>query len=134
MKKDDVKMEIMKNFNQDEQLVGFFIAQSRPAFWLYFLLGPLTALSMKMYYVGVTNKGVHFHKLNFLGKFSQHDFFSFSEIQNVKVGKGLLQTPMQYTFTNGKKLKLQAQKKGLEHVAKIDDQTVAYIAEHTKAA
>ncbi len=134
MHKDAAKLEIEKSLAQGESLVGFFMAQKRPSFWLFFLIGPLAALGFKSYFVGVTNLGVHFHKLNMMGKFSQHDFFAFNEIKSVKIGKGLLQIPMKYTFASGKKLKIRAQKVGIERVAKADDNIVAYLNEHVKAA
>lgn len=134
MHKDIAKIEIEKCMAQGESLVGFFMAQKRPPFWLFFIVGPLAAIGFKVYFVGVTNLGVHFHKLSLLGKFSQHDFFSFNEIKSIKIGNGFFQIPMKYVFANGKTLKLRAQKRGVERVAKADDRIVSYLNEHVKAA
>ncbi len=80
MHKDKASEHIKQNLSSNEDLIGFFYAQKLPKFWLYFLIGPLSFLAIKFYFVAVTNKGIHFHMLNMLGKFSQHDFFSYNEI------------------------------------------------------
>jgi hypothetical protein len=43
------------------------------------------------------------------------------------LSKGLLQAPLKFTFSNGRKLKLKAQLKGMEKVAKLDDRTKEYL-------
>jgi len=134
MHKDLAKIEIEKHMQNDESLVGFFMAVKRPPFLLFFLMGPLASLGFRTYVVGVTNLGIHFHKLDIWGKFSQHDFFAFNEIKDIRVGKGYLQTPIKYTFVNGEKLKIFAQKKGVEKIAKISDNVIIYLNEHIKAA
>ncbi|MGE0632812.1 MAG: hypothetical protein AB7O96_10405, partial [Pseudobdellovibrionaceae bacterium] len=101
MHKDAAKVEIEKRMVSGESLVGFFLAQKRPPIWMFFVLGPLAAIGFKYYYVGVTNRGVHFHRVNLLDKFAQHDFFAFNEIREIKIGKGFIQIPMKYTFANG---------------------------------
>lgn len=110
------------------------MAQRPFKIWLFFLIGPLAVLSMKSYFVAVTSKGLHFHTLNLLGKFSQHDFFSYNEIDSVKIGNGALQIPMKYTFSNGRKLKIKAQKKGMERVAKIDEKTLEFLKKNVQQA
>ena len=132
--KAQIKALIEKGLSPGEPLVGFFMAQRRPPIWLYLLIGPLAALSIRMYLVGVTDKRLHFHKLNLMGKVSAHDTFTFGEIKSVKFGRGLLTVPMAYVFPRGRKLKLHAQKVGLERVAKIDEKTVTYISQNIKAA
>lgn len=74
---------------------------------------------MRTYFLAVTEKGISFHKLSLLGKFKEHDFFEFGDIENVKIGKGLLQRPMKFTFGNNRKIKVKAQLKGVESVAKL---------------
>ncbi len=127
MDKDTAKVHIQQNLEQDDALIGFFSAQQPFKIWLFFLIGPFAAFSMKFYFVGVTTKGIHFHRLNLLGKFSNHDFFEYDEIENVKIGKGILQRPMKYQFKNGRSLKLKAQLKGVEKVAKLNDVTQQHI-------
>lgn len=133
MNKEQVKAAIEKSLKPDEQLLGFFIAQKHPPFWYYLLLGPLAALALRGYLVGVTNKGIHFHKMNLMGKLSQHDIFAFDEIKTFKVGSGLIQLPLTFTFSNGQKLNIKAQKRGLDRIAKIDENTVAMIRQNIKA-
>jgi len=127
MNKQDAREYIEKNLNVDDTLVGFFQAIRPPKIWLFFLIGPLFILSMRSYFVAVTEKGISFYRLSLLGKFKEHDFFEFSEIENVKIGKGLLQRPMIFTFTNNRKIKVKAQLKGVEKVAKLLPDVQDYI-------
>ena len=127
MDKDKVKQHIQKHMEQDDVLIGFFYTQQALKIWLFVLIGPFAAFSMKFYFVGVTKKGIHFHRLNLFGKFADHDFFKYDEIENVKIGKGLLQRPMKFQFKNGRNLKLKAQLKGVEKVAKLNEVTQVYI-------
>jgi hypothetical protein len=127
MDKDNAKEHIQKHIEQDDDLVDFFYAQQPFKIWLFLLIGPFAAFSMRFYFVGVTTKGIHFHRLNLLGKFSDHDFFRYDEIENVKIGKGMLQRPMKYQFKNGRNLNLKAQLKGVEKVAKLNDVTQQHI-------
>ena len=74
---------------------------------------------MKTYFLAVTEKGISFHKLSLLGKFKEHDFFEFNDIESVKIGKGVLQRPMKFKFKNNRKIKIKAQLKGVDKVAKL---------------
>ncbi len=123
MKKEAALNHIKRNLGKEETLVGYFYAQKPFIIWLFLLVGPFAVLSMKHYFVGVSNKGIHFHRVNFLDKFAEHDFFEFDEISNVKIGKGYLQRPMKFLFKNGRKLKIKAQLKGVEKVAKLTEDT-----------
>ena len=119
MNKQNAKEYIEQNLNADDTLVGFFQAIRPPKFWLVLLIGPLFILSMRSYFIAVTEKGISFYRLSLLGKFKEHDFFEFSEIENVKIGKGLLKRPMVFTFKNNRKIKVKALLKGVEKVAKL---------------
>lgn len=119
MNKEQAKEYIEENLNEGDSLIGFFQAISPPKIWLFLLIGPLFFLSMRTYFLAVTEKGISFHKLSLLGKFKEHDFFEFGDIESVKIGKGLLQRPMKFVFKNNRKLKLKAQLKGVEKVAKL---------------
>jgi hypothetical protein len=132
MHKDKAEEHIKQNLSSNEDLVGFFQAINFPKLWLRLLLGPLMGFAMKQYFIAVTNKGIHFHMLNRLGKFSHHDFFFYNEIEKIKIKKGTLTLPLIFFFSNGTELKLKAQKKGLERVAKIDEKTLDYIKQHIK--
>ena len=119
MNKEQAKKYIEENLNDGDTLIGFFQAVSPPNIWLLFLIGPLFILSMKTYFLAVTEKGISFHKLSMLGKFKDHDFFEFGDIETVKIGKGVLQRPMKFEFKNNRKIKVKAQLKGVERVAKL---------------
>lgn len=127
MKTEIAQRHIEKNIASDDSLIGFFYAIQPFKWWLFLLIGPLAVLSMKSLFVAVTKNGLTFHRLNMLGKFSDNDFFSYKEIDNVKIGKGLLQRPMEFKFTNGRRLKIKAQLKGVASVAKITDPVQRHI-------
>lgn len=121
MNKENAQKYIQDHLNENDSLIGFFMAVQPPKIWLFLLIGPLAILSMRNYFVAVTEKGIYLHKLTFLGKFSNCDFFSFNEIESVKIGKGLLQRPITFKFKNSRELMLKAQLKGTDKVAKITD-------------
>lgn len=128
MNKEQIKNDfILPRLKQGEELVGFFQASYTPSIGWFFLIGPLTFLSMRIYYVAVTNQGLHLHKLGFLGKAETYDFFSYAEISKIKLGKGFLQAPLQLVFSNGRKLALKAQLKGVDKIAKLDDRTRKFL-------
>ncbi|MBT3303441.1 MAG: hypothetical protein HN982_04420 [Candidatus Marinimicrobia bacterium] len=127
MNKEKAQEHIENNLNNNDSLVGFFQAIEPPKIWLFFVIGPLAILSMKTYFVAATANGMHFFKLNLLGKFSDDDFFNFNEIENVKIGKGLLQRPFLFQFKNSRKLKIKAQLKGVDKIAKLTDETQNHI-------
>ena len=126
MHKDESLILLKNNFSNGEELIGSFMAKRPFKIWLFFLIGPLAVLSMKWYLIAVTNKGMHFQSLNLIGKFSQHDFFDYNEIDSFSIGRGILQITMKYMFTSGRKLKIKAQKKGRENY-KINDITLDFL-------
>jgi hypothetical protein len=132
MHKDKACEHIKQNLSSNEDLVGFFQAQKPCKFWLYFIIGPLILLATRNYFIAVTNKGIHFHMLNFLGKYSQHDFFSYTEIEKIKIGKGVITIPITFFFSNGAKLKIKAFKKGVKDMAKLEENTLDYINKHIR--
>jgi hypothetical protein len=127
MNKDQAKKHIEENLVDGDSLIGFFQAVSPLNIWLLFLIGPLSLLSMKTYFLAVTEKGISFHRVNLLGKFKEHDFFEFDDIESVEIGKGVLQRPMKFLFKNGRKVKVKAQLKGVEKVAKLLPDVQKYI-------
>lgn len=128
MDKEKIKNEfILPRLKQGEELIGFFQASYTPSRGWLFLIGPLIFIGMRIYYVAVTNQGLHLHKLSFFGKPENYNFFSYAEISKIKLGKGFLQAPLQLVFSNGRKLVLKAQLKGEEKVAKLDDQTREFL-------
>lgn len=134
MKKEKAKEYIMGKLDEGDSLIGFFQAMKPPNYWLVFLLGPIFFLSMRVYFVAVTEKGIFFHQLGMLGNFKTHDFFEFAEIESVKIGEGVLQRPMKFVFKNSRKLKLKAQLKGVESVAKLVPDVQKHIIRHIPLA
>ena len=127
MDKETARKHIEKNLRPGDSIVGFFYAIKPWSLWLFFLIGPLAILSMKYFFVAVTERGVYFHRLNMFGKFADNDFFGFREIRNVKIGKGIIQRPMKFRFNNDRSLKIKAMLKGVEKVAKLTESTQRHI-------
>ena len=129
MNLETIKAEIIQpKLTQGEELIGFFIATCSPSFGWYLLLGPLSSLKIKNYYVAVTSLGIQLHKLNLWNNSPEnYDFFNYNEITNIKVGNGLLQAPLDLKFSNGRELKLKAQITGVANVAVMDETTKAFL-------
>lgn len=128
MQKQEALAHIEQNLESGEELIGYFMAQSTSWKWLIFLIGPLAFLTLRVYFVGVSNRGIHFHQINFMGnKFIQHDKFRYEEIEKAKIGWGFLQLPIKFFFKNERKFKINAQLKGVERVAKIDEATLDFL-------
>jgi len=129
MTKEQIKSDIIlpRLNNQGEELIGFFQASYTPPFWWVFLIGPLMFFGTRVYYVGVTNQGMHLHKLSLWGKPETYNFCPYAEISKMKLGKGFLQAPLQLVFSNGRKLTIKAQLKGGDEIAKLDDKTKEFL-------
>jgi hypothetical protein len=134
MDKAKAQQHIQKNLAPGDELIGFFYAIQPYKFWMFLLMGPLAVLSMKYYFVAVTKAGITFHRMTMLGKFADADRFAYAEVATIKIGKGLLQRPMLLTFKNGRKLKIKAQLKGVDKVAKLTDDVQRYLESHIAAA
>ena len=97
MKKEKARDElIIPKLQSGEELIGFFQAQYTPSWGWYFLIGPLFAFAIRIYFVAVTDKGIHYHKLTFFGKPDTSNYFTWNEIEKVKLSKGLLQAPLKF--------------------------------------
>lgn len=128
MTKGEAQGYILERLSKNDKLIGFFIAQGPFPIWWFLLLGPLGALFLKTYYVAVVNNGINFYRLSLMGKFKDDgDFFTFDEIKSVKIKSGIMQKPMIFTFKNGEKVKIKAQLKGLDRVAKLTEETENFI-------
>ena len=135
MHKDQAREHIEANITEGDELIGFFQATYLPRFWWLFvvLVTPIAFLSMRIYIVAVSKKGLCFYKLTFMGKFRHADFFKYDEIESVKVGGGFLQRPMVFRFMNGRKLRLKGQIKGVDKIAKLTPEVSAYIGNNIAA-
>lgn len=134
MNKYQAKEHIDRHLQDGDDLIGFFQAVRPPYLWLVLLIGPLFVLSMRIYVLAVTERGIAFHRLSMIGKFKGYDFFEYSEIESVKIGKGILQRPMKFKFKNGRKLTVKAQLKGVEKVAKLSPEVQRHIEQNIPLA
>ena len=133
MLKDEVQKNIENHLAESDELIGFFQATYTPSFWWFPLVGPLMFVGVRTYFIGVSKNGIHFHKLNLMGKFQNADFFKYDEITSVKLGGGFMARPMVFRFANGKKLKVKGQLKGLERIAKLTPEVSDYIRNNIAA-
>jgi hypothetical protein len=132
MDKEKIKNElVLPNLKQGEKLVGYFQAQYLPSHWWLLLIGPLWGLCIRFYVIAVTNQGLHLHKFNLLGKPDIYNFFPSAEITSLYLGGGVMQAPLQLSFANGRKLRLKAQLKGVDKIAKLDDTTREFLLSHS---
>lgn len=127
MRKDIAEEHIIQKLNRNDALIGFFQAITPIRFWMFLVIGPFAALGIRTYFVAVSEQGIYFHLLSMFGKIRHMDFFTFDEIHNLKIGKGMIQRPMQFSFFNGRQLKVKAQLKSLDRVAKIKPEVQAYL-------
>ena len=128
MDKKQIKEElIILKMKSGEELVGFFQANWMPSFWWVLLIGPLVFLGARTYYVGITNLGIHFNKITFFGKPAKYNYFTWDKIDNLKLGEGILTIPLKLGFSNGRKIKFNAQLKGVDKVAKLDEKTNKFL-------
>lgn len=134
MNKYQAKEYIDTHLEGDDVLIGFFQAVRPPYLWLALLVGPLFVLSMRIYFLAVTERGIAFHRLSMFGKFKDYDFFEYSEIESVKIGKGMLQRPMEFKFKNDRKLMVKAQLKGVAKVAKLSPEVQRHIEQNISLA
>lgn len=135
MKKEEAQTYIIKHLSIGDELVGFFSAQGPFPIWWFLLLGPLGVLFLKSYFIAVTKNGINFYRLSLMGKFKDDgDFFTFDEIENVKIKSGMMQRPMIFTLKNAGKVKIKAQLKGLERVAKLTEETQRFIEKNITVA
>ena len=129
MYKEKMERELIQpNLKPGEEMIGFFQGLYSPLQWWYLLLGPWSALGNRIYFVGVTAYGLHLHKLSLWGKPDAYNFFSYSEIAKIKFGKESFFTiPLELSFSNGRKLKIQLYHKGSDKLAKLDEKTRKYL-------
>ncbi len=97
-----------KSLLDDEALIGHIHATSSPA-WRY-LFGPLGMILFNKFYVlVVSDKKIHFNRLNQLGKIALTDSFTYDEIERLEMKKGMVKYTLRFYFKNGNKLRLRAQ-------------------------
>ena len=112
MKIEKMQAYVDSNLEEDDQLVGFFWGMQPMKLWLFAVVGPFAALSMKFYVVSVSQKGLHFHRVNVFEKFADSIFFSYDEVETLNMKKGMLNTTLNLHFDNGRKIKLKVASKG----------------------
>ena len=119
MDKSKALVHVKENLTEADSLLGLFQATKPFKIWLFLILGPLAVLSVRTYIIAVSEQGIYFHRLNLMGKFTDFDFFTYNEINQVKFGKGWLQCPAAFLFFNDRRLYVKAQLKGVKKVAKL---------------
>ncbi|MEH6633460.1 MAG: hypothetical protein V7776_21805 [Halopseudomonas aestusnigri] len=130
MNKDQAETLIREHLSKDEKLVDFFMAYSTPtfSFWWYLLIGPLAYTGTRQYFVGVTDKGIHFHKLGLMGKPQQRYYFTFEEVVSIKIRSFFLSYDLVFLFFNKRQLKLCFYKIGVhKKPAKLTLEILDYI-------
>ena len=137
--KEDIRNLVKSEITVGEELVNFFGARTPVKLWLFFFIGPLSVLFVTGYFLAITDRGVHFYRLKkqmFSAKLNiaNHDFFSWNEIDKVKVGRGLIQATVKFKFSNGKKIKLKCQVGGLKHIPKLDEKGKELLTLRERAA
>lgn len=130
MKKEKAQVYIEENLNKGDTLIGFFQATKWPNFWLLVILGPLFAVTMKMYFLAVTEQGLYFHRLGLFGGIKDAHFIRFNEIASVSIGEGILQRPIHFSLKNGKKIKVRAQINGAERIAKLSPEVQQHLVKN----
>ncbi len=117
MKAEKVLEYINNTLDESDELIGYFFGQEFNI-GIYLIFGPLSMLKMKRYYIAVSQNGVHFHRVNLLEKICQSDFFSFDEIDEIKISKkGVIQKKIEFTFKNGRSVKVKSPIKGVKSAA-----------------
>lgn len=128
MKIENIKSEIIQpKLTQGEELVGFFYAIYFPNLSFTLITGMFGG--MNSYYVAVTSLGIQIHELDFLNNKPQsYKFFTYSEISKLNIGKGFARIPLNFEFTDGTKLMMKAQLRGLASIPKLDEKTKEFLA------
>ena len=126
--------QVQNYFRDGEELIDFFSAQKPLSIWWLLILGPLSPMLLNTYYVAVTDLGVYFFERSFLGKIQDHQFYSYQDIERLKVGEGQFAIPLKYFFKDGSRLLIHAQKRGTKRVAKIGEKGLHHLQSHIRAA
>jgi hypothetical protein len=111
MYSDKMRELVKDSCPKGEKFLYSFAAMNPPSLWVAILTaGALYAFFMKHYWIGVTDKGAYFLRLNLMGKVSQTDTFGFKEIKAVTVKNSLLENVAKFEFANGRRLVLNISK------------------------
>jgi len=127
MKYEKMRSHVDENLHDDDQLIGLFWSMQPMKFWLFALIGPFAAFSMKFYVVAVSKKGISFHNVNFFERFTETSFFTYDEIEALKLKRGRLNATLRVRFNNGQKLRLTASYAGKE--SSLSKTTARYLEE-----
>lgn len=118
---------ISPKLSEGEELVGFFQATYTPSIGWGVLFGALTSFGLRVYFVAITDKGMHLHKLTFFGKPGKYQFLPWNEVKDLKLGSGILAAPLRFNYSQDKSLKLKVLIKGVEKAAKMDEKTKEFL-------
>ncbi len=128
MKKEIVEKHIAELIGDQEKQEAYFQASPHYSFWEYVKIG-LGAGTISVFYVVVTDMGLHFVYIDEKDQVGKVDFHSYKEVSSFKSGGGFMQRPLKVTFSNGDELKIKAQLKGMEAVPKYTDRIEATLHE-----
>lgn len=118
----DIVADIKQKYADDETHIGDFSALNTPPLYLKLLTGPLvTAFLSKPYIVAVTDKQIHFSRLNLFSKVEQTDSFTYLEIPSLSISSGWMNYTLKFQFGNGNKLKLKI------HKARMNNDVLAHL-------
>lgn len=109
--KEELERKYKKEYlKKGEKLIGLFQAQKTPSIWYYLLFGWLASFGTNLYHVLITNKGLHIMKINIKAEPKNHEFIKYSELKDLKLGKGILSTPIYLITKDDEKIKIKANK------------------------
>lgn len=108
MDKVTIARYVNSNLRKGDKLFGHFMTVRPIKIRMFLFLGPLAALTLTRYVLAVSQNGIYFHRLGLFGGVENMDYFSYSEIAALSVGKGFIQTPLKFLFANQRTLKVKA--------------------------
>ncbi len=114
---------ILPYLTPNEQLIGFFKSRTDD----HSFESITSVFKIRPYFVGVTDKGLHFHRLTFWEKPDTYDFSPWESISKFTFKQGFFTATLHFTFVDGQHLKLNAPVRGLKGVAILDKQTRDYL-------
>lgn len=132
MRKERARHHIDEHLEPGDSVVGFFQATRWPRIWVFFLLGPLAMLGLRILFIAVSQRGVYFHRVSHIDRFEGHDFFRFDEISACDVGRGFLNKRVRFLFNNNRRLRVLAQFRGADRVARLSPEVQEYLMQRVQ--
>ncbi len=86
----------------DEKLLYYVYAYRQPSISFMFTIGPVAALTMKFFYLGVTDKRLLISEVDMLMKPEALTAIDFSQLKGVRAKKGILANSLKIVTVDGK--------------------------------